>query len=728
MKSFTAGLQASVQSSYANNGKTSLLGAVSQKTINSQQVVGAPLTQFIDVFTQTGLAPVMSTYSSATGRLFILAGVSPSFSILYYTLDSVTGAYSYVGKVNLNLPNASVTTHTVRGFDVYDSGTALHALIATTGSIVINGGLIVAYDLQTSDFVVGGTNIFAASGAGQKAMYFFQDPSGYGANNDLTTLGGACAPSSIGTKAYFQQGAAASLTIGSFDLSVSPTVAGTVTNGVNAQTTAYAGTSPNAYFTMGASQNGYQVITPSASLFEAVSLLNGSGNVPANFTAWTPGTVQTTATTVIYMRDLQQVGGNWYFNLSNTPAGAAVIPTSSTSGFSMSRSFGTSINTFVSKTGILPTLTGTILQSNSFQYTNPTNVLANPSLDGQQCLSFATSTTLYMGKLSELTSGTTTWPSLTPVTASGLTTIVAPTVTFATYSSVIDRWVYVTNTSSFVCVPHQTANITAFFGGLTTAYLEGQNPATVQFGAAALGNVITSGNWLFATSTTVGQRGILFMNIASDSTFGNASVISPVLNVPAGSTFKAIGTIEQLFDYTDSMNFYIRSATTSSDSIFSTATGGWTQIHTATDLSATAIGPFFQLMATFQIITLDANTPAQLNDFLYTVQLPGESSNNWVMDNDNTTQGNATPSYASFYLQTAYSVSVPQLFTRVYDINGNLIFSADTITSAASFQYSTNGGTSWNALGTIPNTAGTRLRVLVTPTPNTVASASIRES
>jgi hypothetical protein len=38
-----------------------------------------------------------------------------------------------------------------------------------------------------------------------------------------------------------------------------------------------------------------------------------------------------------------------------------------------------------------------------------------------------------------------------------------------------------------------------------------------------------------------------------------------------------------------------------------------------------------------------------------------------------------------------------------------------------------NGGVTWLPLGIIPNTVGTRLRVLVTPVPSGSAFASIRE-
>ena len=509
MKTFLAGLQNSTTTSYTKT-QTSLLGRVNSKTINSQTVLGPALTQFIDVFTQTGLSPLSSAYISSSGHLYILAGASPTPTVLLYNFNNTTGVYSYVGKVIVNLPNVSATTHTFRGFKVYESGSSIYVLIGTTGSIVINGTISVAWGLTTADFTVGGTTLFPAYGSNQKAVYAFQDPAAYGALNALTTIGGVATPQESGTpstasKIWVQNGAAASLVLYNFDMTLTPTVAGLVTNGVSAQTTTYTNTSPAAYFTM-SSLNGYQVITSSAALFEAVVLMAGTGAVPAGFTAWTAGTAQTTGGPGYFMRDLQQqftltvtaltgtitagatitsngvafiavsayaatatsiivttpnpwngtsipvngsasvsagtqgsvnitgvATGNVFFNLASTGVGAAVAPTSATSSFTMLRAGGLSTNMLNFKTGTLPSLAGTILQSNSFQYAKPVSAPANTALNGQDCLALASGSTVYMGKISDLTSLGTTWSSLTAVTLTGGTTITAPTAMFTAY-------------------------------------------------------------------------------------------------------------------------------------------------------------------------------------------------------------------------------------------------------------------------------------------------------
>jgi hypothetical protein len=802
MKSYLAGLQNSVSTGYSKT-QTSILGAVSQKTINSQSVVGPPLTQFIDVFTQTGLSPIMSSYSATSGTLYVLAGATPAFSVLAFSFNNVTGVYSYTGKVILNLPNVSATTHVPHAFKAYESGSSISLIIGTTGSVLANGGFFVGNGLTIADFLPGGTNLFAAFGSGQKAVYFYQDSAAYGANCVTNTVGGVTAPSSVGTRMYGQNGLAAAPAIYCWDLSITPNVTGAVVNGVTNQTTTFANTSPAAYFTMPAS-NGYQAVVSTAAVFEAVVLSAGTGAVPAPFVAWTTNTTQTTGGPGYFMRDLQQqftftttalvsgitagavysnnginwvaptttasgattvvlvsptpwngttmplasgtlnfvsgtgpasitfsavIDGNYFFNLASTGIAAATVPTAASTNFTMYRAGGVSTNAFVFKTGSLPALAGTLLTTNSFQYALPTTVAANPALNGQSCLAVSTGTTVYLGKLSELSAGVTSWPSQVGVTLVGGISFIAPTATLTAYSSTIDKWIYVTNTSTFVVIPHQAATITGVFGGLTTTWLEGQNPPTVQFGAFALGDLNATGGWLFIVSTTAGQRGVIFMNIGSDTQFGTAAVISPVLSLPSGSIFKYIDTLEQLFDSTDSMTFSIRSAATSTDASFNSATGGWTTIHTAQDLSATAIGPFFQLQAQFDIITLDTNTPAQLNDFVYTVVPPNEVSDSWEGGGPNTTQSGSTPAYTSFRLTTAYTSIVPTMFFRAYDDNGNLVASANTASNPTFFQYTTNNGTSWNALGTIPNTVlTTEVRYLWATPPGVTVTCSFRES
>ena len=146
-------------------------------------------------------------------------------------------------------------------------------------------------------------------------------------------------------------------------------------------------------------------------------------------------------------------------------------------------------------------------------------------------------------------------------------------------------------------------------------------------------------------------------------------------------------------------------------------------------MTGTAIGPYFQFKATFDLVTNNSSTPAQINDFTYSVVPGNEISDNWTGSVNNTTQNGASPSYSAFRLITAYSSSVPTMYFRAYDDNGNLVASANTASNPTSFQYSTNNGTSWSSLGTISNTRlTTEVRYLWSSPPGVNVTVSFRES
>ena len=758
MKTILANLNGSVQTSYSNNGKTTVFGRAFQKSINSQNVIGPQLTQWLDVLQLYALNPIDAYYNPNTGHLFVLSAASTTLTALniwvqlFNFSSSTNWVPTYVGKVNLNFANSAASSPAIKGFSVYESGGNITPIISITGSVPIEGSTYIAYNLTTSSFTVGGSTAWTASGASQAGyMYFLQDSSALGVNHVATTAWGQALPQysssgTVNTKVWQANGSFALPQMYSWDLSLAPSVAGTVTNGISAQTTSYAGTSPAAYFQMSA-QNGYSLTNG-----DQVVLQNGTGNVPTGFTAWVSNTLQVAATNVYFVRDLQNTSGNWQFNLSTTSGGAAVVPTSSTSLFTMMRAFGTSSSMFNLKTGVLTALTGGAIVNNTMNYAKPISSPANTTLQGLDCISFQSSTALYMFKISDLTSGATTWPSLLTAgvtnTGTGLD-VTAITTTQGEYSGSgltgdLDNFIYVTNSSTFILKPYKVPGtaLTSVFGGTTDTYYAGQNPVTVQAGVATITQIHTAGGFLFVCSTTAGQSGVAIMDMGSDALFGYSGVVSPVIGIPSGTIYKYIDTIEQLFNYTDSINFWVRSASTSSDASFSSVTlplgspgtsgvisNGWTSLATAIDNSSVSVGPYFQLCGTYDICTLDANTPAQIYDLISAILPPAEQSDYWAVDSDNTTQGSGSPSYVSWRLMTSYLTSVPTMYARVYDTNGNLIFSANTTSNPTAFQYSTNDGTSWNALGTIPNTVDTRVRVLVSPTPVvTVAQPSLRES
>ena len=730
-KTTTLGLQNVISATY-DKTKTTYAGRVTQSTKESQLVLGPPLTSWADVFIAYGVAPGYCLANHATGRKFELQNVTTNTpTVLAFTFDFSTGTWSYIGKITMTLPAG---THTYRGFNFDDSDTnsikiAVSSTIATTTCL---GGTYITHNVPLSDFTISGTTIpFASSTtAGVKGVYFHQYSSQVGQQHTGTNSGGVgggqFTSTTLANKTKFwqQNGTAAAMQIYEFDSSLgTPITAGLVANGVSAQTTPFAGTSPSAYFSM-AAQNGYSTAANTAAAFESVIVQNGTGNVPSNFTQTAASGTQT----VYFMRDLQLVSGTWYFNLSTTSTGAAVVPATTTSLFTMMRAYGISTTWSSKKTGnISPVLTGTILQAHSFGAVTPTSVPANAGLNGQDCLFVSTSTNLYLGRISDLVDGSATWSSNTGVNLLGTAVdYTTPSATLARYSAQLDRWVYVTNTSKFMIKPHQNNVIDKALGGLVNKFYESQNPVAVQPGLAAIVSISVSGGYLFTVGSTTGQRGVTTVDLQSDEMFDFSYIISPIKSIESGSILKYISSIESFWDYTDNVDVYIRSANTESDAIFNTAAGGWTQVNYGKDNTPTAIGPFFQVKVLFNVATDAQGCPAQINDLVISYTAPNENSNNWELSRDKSS--NTSPSISVFRLKEAYSTSVPTLYYRANDLTNANIVTHNSVSNASNFTYSTDGGTTWNPLGTIPNTVGTLVKYTFTSPPGVDIRPSLREA
>ncbi|CAB4125170.1 hypothetical protein UFOVP53_73 [uncultured Caudovirales phage] len=789
MKTINLNLQASISNTY-DKTKTTIAGRVVQKTINSQQVVGPTLTQFIDCQTQTANSPTLTKYNATTGRLFVLASISATPTILLFNV-SLSGVQQYVGKIILTLANSAATTHTARGFDVDDTGATWQIIVATTGSVAINGGIFVAANIVAGDFVPAGTTIWAAQSSGQKGVYFLQDNLFKGINHNMTTLWGVVkmhrsSNSAFNTKIYTLNNTVVAPQIFSFDVAGTATVADT-TASISAQTTLYAGTTPSAFFTSGTTNPGLSANDP-------VIL---TGIVPANFVSSAINALQT----VYFVRDIQLITGSYYFNLAATSGGVAVTPTSNiTSTITMMRAFGTNTSFFYGRTpavGITPSLVGTLVQNNVVDHAQPTSVPLNANLNGQDCIALGTQTQLYLGKVADLftaVQGTSTgstititglptlnigmavsgpgitpgstvtsfgnngvnsnvvlsspvitpqvsstqfvlgansWTSLTGanIIGSGLD-VVSPVITYVKYSDVLDRFIYITNTSTAVVKQLKNNEITGKFGNVDNTWLEAPSTLpTVPAGLATVSGLETQGGMIFLSGTTTGQRGVTFVDLYSDNFFGNSYAISPVTALTNNSILKYVNTIEQLFDYTNTINLHIRTGATSSDAIFNNAVSGWIPITKATDLNLSISNNYFQIMIDFNVMGSLNATPSQIQEIALSLTEPNEISDYWSGSVDNTTQNGISPSMTAFRLAKAYATVVPTLYFRAYDDSNNLVASANTASNPTLFEYSTNNGTSWNALGAISNTAlTTEIRYKWATPPGVNVTCSLRES
>jgi hypothetical protein len=724
VKSYLAGLTNSVVTTY-DQTKTTLFGRVFSKTVNSQTVLGPPLTNFIDVITDTiggGAVTANMCHLTQNGRLFIIntpAGGVATVLLYQFDLTGVTKP-SYVGRIVVNLPNTAATVHANKMFKVYDGTSSATVTgwkigIGTTASILINGGVFVVNNVALSDFVPTSPPTFGmAIATNAKSVYMVQDPANIGVNNNLTTISGGIVLPSTG-QLYPENGLAGAANWMKIDLTVSPVVNNTYST-ITAQTTLYAGTSPSAFFKLPA-------VTVSG--FNALDPVVLTGSTPTPFVASTA-----TFQTGYFMRDIQVIGSDTYFNLSTVAGGAATTPTSAiASGLSIMRAFGQTTTPWTSiKTGNIAGIGGVIVLSNAMKHMNSADTNLPAALQNQDCCFFTTSNGLYSFKISDITNGAVSFPSMSSVNTSGSGidyTAVIPA--FSTYSNECMQAIYVSNTSTFYAKNWMNSVIKQNFGGLATIWFETINPVTTTIDAASLTQIDSRGGWVLAVSTTTGQRGIFYLDLQSDDSYGYSYLTSPVLSTK-NETLKYINTIEQLFDVTDSFNFYYKTAALSTDATFASPTTGWTAIATAKDLSI-ALQNYTQFKVGYQIATLLANTPPQITDIVRTSKFVTEISDNWEGSVDNTTANGNTPARTAFRLQTTYASVVPTMYFRAYDDSGNLVISANTVTNAALFQYSTDNGTSWNALGTIPNVAlTTEIRYNWASPPGVRVTTSLSES
>ncbi len=686
MKAVKADLLADIVSSY-DQTKTTIQGRAQTKTISGDTALGPPLNKFVDTVNDTlassQVVPVL-TYLSPNGRLFSVgAETSGIINISLHTVNLTTGATAYIGTIRMAVADNAATTHVLRGLKVIDTGTTgWRIFLATTGSVLINGGLYCVNNVDLADFLaVGpGTLFSSATGSNQKATYLLQDSSNIGVGQlNIASVGVTL--DTANNRVYVHNGVAATHQF--YVYSTTATL--------------------NCPLSVGLSIDaGTDRVTHVGHTF-----LN---NDPVFLTNLSGGTGLTN-NTVYYVRNIT---ANDY-QLSATTGGAAInITVNGTAD--ICRAFGTTGDAWVHKTGNLPALTGTLLSADSEDYAVPQHT-AN---SGQPCAFFATSSNLYLGQLSQLTSGTTTWASL--VTSNVLGTvnqIVAPTLTLATWSNVLDRAIYLTNSNVLVMKQVVNNSIDKIFGGANNIYRETFTSDSIPLQWLTAGALDVEDGWLMVEMVTnVGQRGILLCDLRSDELFDYSYVVTKVLDTP-NSVYKFITTIDKLYEDTGSLKVQYRT------SGFGSISGGWTDIGFAEDLTGVSTGDQVQFKILFDTLGLDTSIHAQLCDFFLGLESNTEISDNWEFSDDYS--DNTSPSRCAFRLKKAYTSTVPTLYFRAYDLSSSLLVNHNTITNAANFEYSTDSGTSWLPLGTIPNTVGTLVRYTFTSPPGVDIRPGLKE-
>lgn len=689
MKTISAQLLANVGNSY-DQTRTTTQGRVSQKTIEGIQVLGPRRNKFVDVFTDSGQTPGL-VYLSPAGRLFVTAasptngGTFDTLPILCYDIDYSSGFTTYVGRIDISLPNLAATVHTLRSLKVYNDvgNTGWRIALATTATVTINGGLFVVNNIDKADFLpIAHPTIPMATGNNQKAVYFLQDPAAIGAQQLNIATVGSVLDRSTG-RIYVHNGTAATHQYFIHDLS-------TANLNMELRSVSVSAASP-------------AVVTDTGHTF--------NNNDPVIFTA---GTLPTglSLNTVYFVRN--PVAGVSY-NLSTTSGGGNINTTGVAGSATITRAWGTTSSGWVHKTGNLPALAGTLLANDSEDFANP----GHTTNAGFDCAFLATSINLYMGRLSELTSGATTWPSL--VTANQLGApgeIVNSSALVASWSNSLDRAVFSLSPSRYVLKRVVSNEITSRFGTANVSILEATSVDPIDFGCLTSTNADFESGWLAINSTTTGQRGVLLKDVRADDLYDESFIVTKVLDVDLQQV-RSLNLLKVYNDSTVGVKLYYRT------SGFGTVSGGWVSVESTKEISL-PLAAQIQFKITFNVNGKQSTIPQQVSDLLVNVESLFEISDNWEFSDD--FSDNQVPSRTAFRLKKAYQASVPQLFYRAYDLSNTLLVTHNTVTQAANFEYSTDNGTTWLPLGTIPNVVGTLLRYTFTSPPGVDIRPSIKES
>jgi hypothetical protein len=782
MKLLDTELLADVVSVY-DQTKTTIQGNIENKTFNSVPVLGSPVTKFIDVVTDSGIQQNGFTFCTTNNRLFIIGAAigstAPTIAqnpILLYNFDLATGASSYVGRIVVQLPVAALVPHTFRSIKVIDNPTTTGwKIYLTTSQNFLQSGQFLVNNVGQSDFVQGASpppiQYPIAAGTDQKAVFHLGQTA---VSNNLTGTPTLGTPVTFnvaghtyvnGDQCYISSQAGPAWTsstfavntryfvvnagVGTFQLSATfggaPIAAAAgptsvVINQINTEIEpagAVLDFAANRLYTHTGLAAAHQYFVRNTSVAPVYAADSG-----VTITAAAPGKVQIVGhnykinDTVMLLSGTVPGGlalATVYFvvnpsandfELSATAGGTGI--TTSTAGLvTIGRAWGYTNSQWVHRTSILPALTGVILLTDSENQATPVDAPVNGGiLNGNACAFFATSTNMYLGLLSELTAGATTWPSLTTANYLGaIGQYVVPSAINASWSNSIDQAIVALNTVKFLTKKVINNQIDTVFGQMGIRQYEAVNPQGVEmeFFAAPQGFSNQFG-WLFSVgpASVTGQRGVIAMDLKSDIACTTSYIVTKVLDFVPTTTIKRLkATVENRDPGSQLVVFYRTSG-------FGSISGGWVMINPD---EVQAIGSVSQIQFKLGVAVqcIGKSTPIQISSFAVGYDSLEEMSDFWEYSYDDSSVG--SPTRCGFRLRETYAVAVPSSLTfRAFDLSNNMLVSESITAAPTKFQYSTDGGTTWLALGTIPNTIGTLIRYTFTSPPGVDIRPSLRDS
>jgi hypothetical protein len=780
MKLLDVKLLDSVGTSY-DQTRTTLAGRVTQRTIDSKPVLGPSPTRFLDVFSDTAGAftPLTTMFATDNGRVFMIGAIAGgALPVVCYEINQTTGVHTYVGRVNIAVPSSPAIVHTVRSIKVIDNGVSGWKIyIIATGTVLFGGsGVLLANNIARADFSqVSPPTIPFATGNNQKAVYQLGRLASLGSRSMTITLGAPVKFNftahgfSNNDQVYFTSQVGSAWTSSTFavntkyfvrnaglnDFELSATFNGpsigaaagptsVVMQPLNQEIDAFGaiidvaanrlythvGTAANPqYFVRDTSvAPTYSTLTVDVTAGSPAKIgLVAHGlteNEPVQFLAGTlpaPFALNTTYfVRVVTAND---------FELSATAGGASITAGTTSAGVTLGKAFGYTNSQWLHSTSIMPAITGTLLTTSDAEaIATPVSAPLNGSLlNGQKCAFFATSTNLYLGRLDELTAGATTWASLTTANMLGLPSqIVAPVVVTASWSDALDHAIVLigqaaTNAFRFMLKKVENNKLTALFGDSCMEFYETTTKEAYEMRPSLpYLNFTNNSGWLFGLSSATGQRGVFASDVRSDSLFDHSYIVSKVLTLPQNAVIKSVDVEKELVKTGGDVKVDYRL------SGFGSISGGWIELDPDQELSIIA-GTQVQFKLSFKTHTFDRTSHVQISDLLVGYDALEELSDNWEYSYDDSSAG--SPTRIGFRLKQAYATSIPStLKFQASDLSGTILVSNTITANPTNFQYSTDGGTTWLNLGTIPNTVGTLVRYTFTSPPGTDIRPSLKDS
>lgn len=345
---------------------------------------------------------------------------------------------------------------------------------------------------------------------------------------------------------------------------------------------------------------------------------------------------------------------------------------------------------------------GTSLQTNALKLAVPKSS-QNASLIGQKCGYMSSATIGYHFLLSDLSSGSTTVPSLVSWNKLG-TAVDYASITWAqaTWSNLLDVEINASTATGIFMMKRSINNDPNMrvFGKDDPIYSEvagSKYPAA--FAGTTIAGIFMSSGVLIANSTAVGQRGMYAIDIAADQYFVKTytGVVAPSFLITPVITIDCAQALANAFvsEYRVGGTMPVLQYRTSSFGVFP---GTWTDLPSNNNLASVGgLANVAQIQYRLLFSNMgDYGTNAQLvNEIILSYVNKYETSDSWLVKVDGTSRNGESPVTVAAKQIKAYG-AVKTIYFNLYDSAGALVAQLNTSTHYAQFKKSTNGGSSYS--------------------------------